>query len=290
MSSETWTVKKLLEWTQKFLREKEIDSPRADAEILLAHVLKCKRIDLYVRSEEEPDETLRTTYKGLIKRRVEGCPVAYLVGQKDFFLLTFEVTPAVLIPRPETEDLVVETLLLMKEHSSPRILDIGTGSGCIAISIAHQNKFAQVTAIDVSEEALTVAIRNAARNSLAERIRFLESDLFAAIAEGECFDVVVSNPPYIAEPEFAGLSVDVREHEPKLALDGGPDGLRIYRRLIADAPRFLKPGGTLLLEIGWKQEAQVRELLEGQGSFESIQTFKDNAGHPRVIKAKRRET
>jgi release factor glutamine methyltransferase len=287
MTSEAWTVKKLLHWTQNFLQEKGIDSPRADAEILLAHVLQCKRIDLYVRSEELPEDAARTTYKELIKRRVESCPVAYLVGQKDFFLLTFEVTPAVLIPRPETEELVVETLRLIKEHPSPRILDIGTGSGCIAISVVHQNRIAQLTALDISKDALDAAIRNAKRHNLADRIRFLESDLFAAIPQGQTFDVIVSNPPYIAQCEFPSLSADVRDHEPRLALDGGPDGLRIYRRLIADAPKFLAAAGTLLMEIGWQQEPAVRELIEAQGSFETIRTIKDHAGHPRVITAKR---
>ena len=288
MSSEPWTVKRLLEWTQQFLREKGIDSPRLDAEILLAHVLQCKRIDLYVRSAEEPEEVARTTFRGLIKRRVEGCPVAYLVGERAFFLLTFEVTPSVLIPRPETEDLVAEGLRIIKEQATPRILDIGTGSGCIAISIVHQHKTVQATAVDVSPEALAVAQRNAARHNIAERIRFLESDLFSAIPGGERFNLILSNPPYIADHEFAGLAVDVREHEPRLALDGGTDGLSVYRRLIAAAPDYLEPGGTLLLEIGATQEIAVSGLLETQGDFESIRTLKDRAGHPRVLAAKRR--
>ena len=288
MSSEPWTVKRLLDWTQQFLREKGIDSPRVDAEILLAHVLQCKRIDLYVRSAEEPEEVARTTFRGLIKRRVEGCPVAYLVGERAFFLLTFEVTPSVLIPRPETEDLVAEGLRIIKEQATPRILDIGTGSGCIAISIVHQHKTVQATAVDVSPEALAVAQRNAARHNIAERIRFLESDLFSAIPGGERFNLILSNPPYIADHEFAGLAVDVREHEPRLALDGGTDGLSVYRRLIAAAPDYLEPGGTLLLEIGATQEIAVSGLLETQGDFESIRTLKDRAGHPRVLAAKLR--
>src|SRR5580698_9045997 len=177
MTAEPWPIRRLLQWTQQFLRDKGIESARLEAEILLGHALGCKRIDLYVRSEELTTEEQRAAFRPLIEKRVEGCPVAYLVGRREFYQLAFDVTPAVLIPRPETEHLVMESLRLIKGKDAPRLLDVGTGSGCIALSIAHQNKTAAVTGVDISAEALEVARRNAARHGLG-RVRFLAGDLF----------------------------------------------------------------------------------------------------------------
>jgi release factor glutamine methyltransferase len=295
MTSETpitpptiWTIKALLNWTTEFLAKKGIENPRADAQILLAHVLKCKRVDLIVRYNEEPQEAERTRFRELIQRRVGGWPVAYLVGTRDFYLLTFDVSPEVLIPRPETETLVLEALSFLKPLKSPKILDLGTGSGCIAISIAHQKKDALVTAIDISPDAVTVAHRNAVKNDVAGRITFLNGDLFAPLKAGETFELIVSNPPYIAHAEFAALAPDVRDHEPRVALDGGYDGLAFYRRIAAEAGRLLKPGGRLLLEIGYTQELAVREILAGQSELDPGPVLKDMAGHARVISAKRK--
>lgn len=287
MSTEPWTIRRLLTWTEGFLREKAIDSPRLDAQILLAHVLKCKRIDLYVRSDEEPSEPVRTAFKDLIRRRVEGCPVAYLVGQREFYLLTFEVNPAVLIPRPETELLVTEALRLLKGKEAPKVIDIGTGSGCIALAIARHHASAQVTATDISGEALAVARRNAERLNLSARVRFLQGDLLEPVRE-EKFDLMASNPPYVSADEFPQLMKEVRDFEPRLALDGGPNGLVVYRRLIEAAPAHLNPGGHLLLEIGATQENPIREMLAASGSFEGISTHRDGLKLPRVIEAKRR--
>lgn len=285
MSADSWPIRRLLQWTQQFLRDKGLESPRLEAEILLAHVLGCKRIDLYVRSEDVPTDAQRAAFKDLIKRRVEGCPVAYLVGRREFFQLDFEVSPAVLIPRPETEFLVMEALRLLKTANAPRVLDIGTGSGCIALSIAHRHQSAQVTAVDVSSDALAIAERNAKKHGLADRVRFLKSDLFDALA-GEKFDLIASNPPYIAASEFAGLARDVRDFEPRLALDGGADGLAVYRRLIAQAPAYLGAGGYLLLEIGATQEEPVRQLLDATGSFSEVAVHSDGQKLPRVVQAR----
>jgi release factor glutamine methyltransferase len=285
-----WTIKALLNWTAEFLAKKGIESPRFDAQILLAHVLKCKKVDLIVRYNEEPQEAERTRYRELIQRRVAGWPVAYLVGTRDFYLLSFEVSPDVLIPRPDTETLVLEALSFLKPLKSPTVLDIGTGSGCIAVSIAHQRKDARVTAVDISPDALEVAKRNAARHGIADRIAFLQGDLFASLREEMTFDLVVSNPPYISEAEFAGLAPDVRDHEPRVALDGGPDGLTFYRRIALGVGRYLKAGGQLLVEIGYTQENTVREILVGQSGLEVGATLKDAAGHPRVIGAKKKKT
>src|SRR4051794_31829878 len=194
-----WTIQALLKWTTDYLRGKGIESARLEAEVLLAHVLGYLRIELIARSLEEPAEVDRARFRELIKRRVEGWPVAYLVGTKEFYLLKFEVSPAVLVPRPETETLVLEALRLLKPLREPTVLDLGTGSGCIAVSVAHQTKKqgARVTATDISPDALDVARRNAERHEVADRITFLQGDLLAAVPAGSTFDLVVSNPPYV---------------------------------------------------------------------------------------------
>ncbi|MBA4067634.1 MAG: peptide chain release factor N(5)-glutamine methyltransferase [Isosphaera sp.] len=282
-----WTIKALLAWTTDFLAKKGIDSPRADAQILLGHVLGYDKTYLTVNFAEQPSEADRARFKDLIQRRVGGCPVAYLTGVRDFYLLPFEVTPAVLVPRPDTETLVAEAIAFLKPLAAPAVLDLGTGSGCIAVSVAHQKKDARVTAVDASADALDVAKRNATRHGVADRVEFLHGDLFAPLPAGAAFDLVVSNPPYIAQHEFAGLPTDVRDHEPRTALDGGPDGLDFYRRIAAGVGPFLKPGGRLLLEIGATQEADVRAVLGGRPELEVGPTLKDLARLPRVVTAKK---
>jgi release factor glutamine methyltransferase len=210
------------------------------------------------------------------------------VGVRDFYLLTFDVSPEVLIPRSDTETLVLEALKRIKPLSAPAVLDVGTGSGCIAVSIAHQKKDARVTATDVSPDALTVAKKNAAKHGVAERMTFLQGDLFGPLPPGSTFDLIVSNPPYIAQSEFATLATDVRDHEPRLALDGGPDGLAFYRRIANGVVPLLKPGGSLLLEIGYTQDEAVRGLLAERPELEVGPTLKDVGGHPRVVTAKKR--
>jgi release factor glutamine methyltransferase len=207
--------------------------------------------------------------------------VQYLLGYREFFLLQLEVTPAVLIPRPETEVLVTEALNRIKSREAPRVLDVGTGSGCIAIAIAHRHKSAQVAASDISGEALDVARRNAARHQLAERIRFVHGDLFDPLGD-DLFDLIVSNPPYISAPEFEKLAPQVREFEPKPALDGGPDGFSIFDRLIPAALSRLVPGGVLALEIGSCQEDGVRQRLIDVG-LKPAPTIRDGQRLPRVV-------
>ncbi|HEY1190345.1 MAG TPA: peptide chain release factor N(5)-glutamine methyltransferase [Gemmata sp.] len=283
-----WTIRALLTWTTEFLKSKGVEAAKLEAELLLAHVLQTKRMDLFVRYDELPTDAERAKYKELITRRVAGWPVAYLVGSRDFYLLTFEVDPAVLVPRSDTETLVLEALNRLKPLTAPTVLDIGTGSGCIAVSLAHQKKDAHVTAIDVSPDALLVAKRNAAKHGVADRMTFLQGDLLAPLPANTTFDLIVSNPPYIAQSEFAGLSPEVREHEPRIALDGGPDGLAFYRRIAAGAGPFLKPGGSLLLEIGWKQDDAVRGLVAERPEFELGPTLKDVGKNPRVVTAKKK--
>ncbi|MDB5308860.1 MAG: prmC [Gemmataceae bacterium] len=285
-----WTIRALLSWTTNYLATKGMPAAtaRLEAQVLLAHVLKCKKVDLLVRYDELPTDAERAEYRGLIKRRVDGWPVAYLVGSREFYLLPFEVSPAVLVPRPETETLVAEALRLLKPVAGPAVLDLGTGSGCIAVSIAHQKKDARATAVDISPDALDVASRNAERHGVAGRVRFLQGDLFAAVPAGTVFDLVVSNPPYVTPAELAALAPDVRDHEPRLALDGGPDGLAFYRRIAAGVGPFLKPGGWVLVEIGATQDQTVRALFAERPELEVGKILKDAAGLPRVVCAKKR--
>jgi release factor glutamine methyltransferase len=284
-----WTIGRLLDWTAQYLAKKESEYPRLDAEVLLAHALGCKRIELYTRFEERAPEEARQRFRELVRRRVEGCPVAYLVGRKEFFSLPFEVTPAVLIPRPETEYVVLECLRLAKEMAAPRVLDIGTGSGNIAVAVAHQHKGAKVTAIDVSSDALAVAERNAARHGVAGRIRFLCGDLFGPVPADEPFDFVLSNPPYIAQPDMEQLPAGVRHYEPHVALDGGPGGFAVFERLIAAAKNYLVPGGYLIIEIGSPQHEPARQRFAAHPEYELAETIYDGSRHPRVLRARKVE-
>ncbi|MCZ2342808.1 MAG: peptide chain release factor N(5)-glutamine methyltransferase [Bacteroidales bacterium] len=280
----TWTIKALLQWTSEYFQTHKLESPRLEAQILLAHVMQCARIELVARSDEEPTPTERAQFKDLVRRRVEGWPVAYLVGQREFYLLAFEVSPAVLIPRPDTELLVLMALDRLKTKPNASVLDLGTGSGCIAISVAHQAKACHVTATDISPDALTIAQRNAAKHKVQDRLTFLNGDLFSALPPEARFDLILSNPPYITPGELATLAPDVRDHEPRVALDGGPDGLAFYRRIANEARAHLHPGGVVMVEIGWTQADAVRELFQAAG-FTVGPTRLDQAKRPRVISA-----
>ncbi len=282
-----WTVRALLNWTTDFLAKKAIENPRGDAQLLLGHVLGYSKTDLAVNFDEQPAEADRNRFKELIHRRVAGWPVAYLVGSRGFYLLDFEVNPSVLIPRPDTETLVAEALTFLKPNTAPTVLDLGTGSGCIAVSIAHQKKDAHITAVDVSPDALAMAKRNASKHGVADRITFLQGDLFGPVPAGATFDLIVSNPPYIAHAEFATLQAEVRDHEPRVALDGGADGLDFYRRIAAGVGPFLKPGGKLLLEIGSTQDEAVRALFGARPELELGPTLKDMGKLHRVVTARR---
>lgn len=277
-----WTIKALLAWTADHFAKKGLDSPRLDAELLLAHVLGCKRIDLIVRYDEQPNDTQRATFRELLQKRLDRCPTAYLVGTREFYLLPFEVNSAVLIPRPDTETLVDVALEFLKKRPAPAVLDLGTGSGCVAVCLAHMAKGATVTAVDVSPDAVAVATRNAKRNGVAERVQFKVGNLFAPVEPGTTFDVIVSNPPYIPPSEIETLMPEVKDHEPRIALDGGTDGLSFYRRLTAECRGWLKPGGMLAVEIGHTQDGAVRELFESCG-LQNVKLVKDRAGRPRVV-------
>jgi release factor glutamine methyltransferase len=282
-----WTIGRLLAWTADFLKRKGSDSPRLDAEVMLAHVLGYERVQLYTHYEDVVGDRGRGEFRDLVRRRSEGTPVAYLVGRKEFYSLRFDVTPAVLIPRPETEFVVIEFLDAVKEIEEPTAVDVGTGSGCIAIACARHKPGARFLAVDLSPEALAVAARNAERHGVSDRVEFLPGDLLAPAADRGPFDVVVSNPPYIATAEVERLDPGVKDHEPRAALDGGPDGLSAYRRLVEQAAPLLKPGGRLILEIGYDQEEVVESIIAESGAFEPLPAVRDLQNHPRVVRAAR---
>ncbi|NOZ40070.1 MAG: peptide chain release factor N(5)-glutamine methyltransferase [Planctomycetes bacterium] len=293
-----WTVGRLLNWTTDFLRDKGADSPRLDAEVLLAHARGCQRIELYTAFEEEAAEPLREAFRELVRRRAGGTPVAYLVGHREFFSMSFRVTSDVLIPRPESELLVVRVLDLAKtlaKGRALRIADVGTGSGILAVCCAKYLPTSTVTAIDISPMALAVAQANAEQHGVADRIEFVASDLFAKRQAPEAcneehniedYDIIISNPPYVASAELAGLDADVRDHEPHLALDGGEQGTEVIERLIPQAAERLKPGGWLLMEVGPNNAALVEQLVADSG-LALQDTIADLAGHPRVVQAEK---
>lgn len=286
---ENWTIGRLLQWTADYLKQRGADSPRLDAEVLLAHALSCQRIELYTAFEQPPSEVARTAFRELVRRRAEGTPVAYLVGRREFYSLSFQVTPDVLIPRPETEFLLIRLLdLATPTDRAWTIADVGTGSGILAVCAAKRLAASRLTASDLSPEALAVARKNAEAHGVAEQIEFVAGDLLGGLPAERRFDFIVSNPPYVTEGEFDSLPRDVRDYEPRRALVAGPRGTEVIERLAGEAGDRLTPGGWLLTEISPQLEAPVRALFEADDRFELGATVKDLAGLARVIQARRR--
>ena len=289
------------------LRAGRVPSDTLAAEVLLLYSLGRDRSWLYSHADEQLDPYLVANYFTLVARRVAGEPTQYLTGKQEFWGLEFEVTPAVLIPRPETEHVVEVALerlgaagikIDMKTGApSPRlrIADVGTGSGCIAVALAHELPHAEIFATDISVEALHVARGNGARHRVDERIYFVETDLLAGIylsplasaRSPQLFDLIVSNPPYVARNEAESLQREVREHEPEAALYGGPTGVEIYARLIEQAGAWLRPGGNLVLELGYGAADAVRAMIAGRPEWANVCVTNDLAGIPRVLAAER---
>ncbi|MDO5553330.1 MAG: peptide chain release factor N(5)-glutamine methyltransferase [Planctomycetia bacterium] len=288
-NEDVWNVQRLLAWTTEFLKSHGSASPRLEAEILLADTLKATRIELYTRFDEVPTPEQLTKFRDYVRRRGAGEPVAYLVGVKEFYSLPFQVTSDVLIPRPETEQLVLESLDFLKRSGvSPdmfHVADLGTGSGNIAIAIARNAPAVHVTAVDVSEAALAIAKSNAERQGVAAQITFVKSDLFDALPDAGPFDVIVSNPPYITRAEYERLEPMVRDYEPELALCGGQSGTDVLLRIVAAAPEKLKPGGLLMLEASPATIDPVVACMKENPLWSDVRVSNDLARIKRYITA-----
>lgn len=277
-----------LEATQ-VLRRAGVPEARREAASLMAHVIARDRTYIITHAERALSPSDARRFGEYVERRAQGEPLQYITGHQEFFNLDFEVTPDVLIPRPETE-LLVETALdlLGAADAPPRICDVGTGSGCILITILHERPAAHGVGLDISEAALRVAARNASRHQVRERLMLVASDCFAALEmRAAPFTMIVSNPPYVAAEALSGLQREVREHEPRVALTPGHDGLDVIRRLLLDAPRYLEAGGHLLMEIGFDQHAAVFELIDPQ-TWQLLDIHKDLQGIPRTVAVRKK--
>jgi release factor glutamine methyltransferase len=289
-----WTIRRLLEWTSGFFTRKNVDAPRLAAELLLAHVLGIPRIKLYTDYERVLSERDLAAFRALVQRASEQEPIAYLTGKAHFFNLEFEVGPGVLIPRPDTETLVENVLQLARNtpgFEAPRVLDLCTGSGCIAVAIAHRLKNATVTATDKSDKAVAIARRNVERLGVNDRVTVEQGDLYEPLArmvDVAPFNLIVSNPPYIPTNEMEKLDRNVRDYEPPEALDGGIDGLILHRRILEGAADRLVAGGRVYLEIGFDQGPASKEAAGHYEWLEDVRVLKDYAGHDRVLTARRK--
>ncbi len=266
--------------TKPYFEKQGVESPRLTIELLLAHLLKKKRMELYLEFERELDESTLAKLREMVKRRVAGEPLQYITGEVEFCGLKFMVDKRVLIPRPETE-LLVESVVKRKPN---KIVDVGTGSGCIAIALAKKLPEAEITALDVSPEALEVARGNGKLHQIEKNVRFLESDLLEKLPDSFMAEAIVSNPPYIAEGEIAKLPKEVRDFEPVRALAAGEDGLKVIQRLVMGARRILSPSGFVALEIGAGQRVAVEEIF-GQHGQQVVEVVRDLQGIERVIVA-----
>jgi release factor glutamine methyltransferase len=286
-TADPWTVLRLLEWTTDFFKKKDSSSPRLDAEILLAHARGCSRIELYTAFAEVPDDEQRVAFREMVRRRGEGMPVAQLVGYREFYSLSFRVDDQVLIPRPETEHLVIEALdraKAMTDRDQPlQIIDLGTGSGAIAVALAKNLDQAKITAVDISPAALKIAEWNVEKHDVVSKVDLLQSDFFSQLDSSRQFDIVCSNPPYVSESEYAQLSRTVRDYEPKLALVSGTKGSECIERLLHEAPARLKPGGRLIIELSPMIADACAQLAAEIDELTDLQFIKDLEGHRRIL-------
>ncbi len=288
-----WTILKILQWTTSFFKSHAIDSPRLTAEILLAHILGIRRLDLYLRFDQPLNGQELSLFREVIKRRVGREPVAYITGNREFWGIDFTVTPDVLIPRPETEFLVEESLKLIPADAALRrfrVLDVGTGSGAVIIALAVNRPGHLYFASDISQNSISVASANASQNRVKENIAFLVGALFSAVnpdsetSDDQKFDLIISNPPYIPSADIAGLAPEVGRYEPLQALDGGADGLDIIKKMIHDAPDVLKKHGFLMIEIGYDQKDRVAQIVCDDGRYTDLVFIRDYSGHDRVAR------
>lgn len=285
-SGPPWTVLKLLEWSRGYFEEKGIEGARLDAELLLAHVLGLDRVKLYMQYDRPLVAAELDAYRALVRRRAAREPVAYLTGSRGFWTFDLKTDRRALIPRPDTEVLVEEVLKRAPSDDGITLVDVGTGTGAVALAVASERPDDEIYATDVSADALALARENADALGLSHRVTFLEGDLLAALEDGVALDYVVSNPPYIREAVRDELEPEVREWEPGAALFAGEDGLDALRRLVGEAHRRLSPGGWLSVEHGYDQAAEVRALFEAAG-FVDVETRRDYGGNDRVTSGRR---
>ncbi|MBI3018962.1 MAG: peptide chain release factor N(5)-glutamine methyltransferase [Deltaproteobacteria bacterium] len=288
-----WTTLKLIEWTTEHFQKHEILNPRLESEILLAHVLGKKRIDLYLEFDHPVGHRELSAYKLLIQRRVKHEPVQYLMGRQEFWSLDFKVGTGVLIPRPETECLVEQALKILKNKNSHpegrkpegylHILELGTGSGVLAIVLAKELPQSHIWAVDISERALSYALENAKTHGVSSQIHFVKSDLFSALDPSQKFDLIISNPPYLAEEEWRNLAPHIREFEPSEALRGGAQGIDFHLKILDLAPQFLRSNGSVVLEIAPSQGVVLKEYLVGQKNISNFEIVQDYEHRQRVL-------
>jgi release factor glutamine methyltransferase len=281
-----WTVQRMLGWMAQDFASLGMPSPRLDAELLLSHALGCDRVRLYMDMQRPLESAEREAVRALVIRRRRHEPVAYILGRKEFYRRSLEVTRDVLVPRPDTE-ILVDRALDATPHAAERALDLCTGSGAVALTLALERPGLIVDATDVSPAALAVAARNAASLALTERVNFYAGDLFAALPEPRLYDLIVANPPYVADGEWPTLARDIVDHEPRIAFVAGHDGLDVLRRLCAQAADWLRPGGGMLLEVGHTQAREVGSWLQADPRFEAVTIHKDFGGVERVVESRR---
>jgi len=288
------TILELLNWSTRCLRDHQIENPRLNAELLLARSLTLSREGLYTHLQAPSGEEEKETFEQLIQRRISGEPLQYLLGHQEFWSIDFKVNPRVLIPRPETELLVEESLAILSDdfrRGIPYVLEIGTGSGAIAVALAKEARDLFIVATDISGAALLLAKENARSAGVLHHITWVKGNLFSPFrfSGGKgAFDLILSNPPYIQHSQIRNLAREVKDHEPLVALDGGEDGLAFYRNVISQAPSYLRKGGWLLLEMGENQGGKVSALMEKQGCFSRPERIKDLSGIERVAKAQKK--
>ena len=281
-----WTIIKILVWTESYFKEHSIDSPRLTAEMLLAHSLGIKRLDLYLQYDRPLQKNELFEFKTLIKRRIKNEPVAYITGKKGFFESDFEVANQVLIPRPDTETIVEEALKVLNAgqgNFKPKtVLELGTGSGAIIVSLAKAAPDHRYFASDISVTALAIAKKNAQKIA-KDKIDFFAGDWFSPLKNKNRFDLVISNPPYIPSKDIQNLQPEINQFEPMLALDGGRDGLACFRSILDDVHHYLVPGGTILLEMGFDQKEGIQNISRQYPQYQSIGFIRDFARHDRVV-------
>lgn len=287
---QTWTIKQLLDWTSDFFSKSTIGNARLEAEVLLAEALDCQRIQLYTRFDEQPPAQQLIEFRDWVKRRAAGEPVAYLAGHREFYSLRFQVDSNVLIPRPETEHLVVAAVEFAKNlNSDPiRIIDVGTGSGCIAVTLATLIENCKIAATDISEPALEIAKSNAAHHAVDSKMHFFAGDLLDALPLGSNpVHLIVSNPPYIGKLEISTVDDQVKNHEPNIALFSGDHGTEIIQRLVNDAAQFLLPQGALMFETSPIIMDRCVDLVRNNQAYSEVRVMKDYSGHDRIVVATR---